>query len=139
MRKSVAIQSLEEMGLIEENAVQRPDPPEDLTAEQKEEWLAVVKRLPADWFQRETHAMLSAYCRHASEAKRIAAIIEAHTKDPGITESWLKCYDRLLKLQEREGRAMSSIATRLRFTNQATFSAQRSKPDSETEDLPWDD
>ena len=139
MTKSATVIALEATGLIEDDELQRPEPPADLNREQREEWRAIVNRLPADWFQRETHAMLAAYCRHASEAKRIASIIAAHVKDPGITEAWLKCYDRLLKLQEREGRAMSSIATRLRFTNQSTFSKQRSRPDTESDDLPWED
>jgi hypothetical protein len=37
-------------------------------------------------------------------------------------------YDQLLKMQEREGRALSSLATRLRITQQATVSAKAKKP-----------
>ena len=37
--------------------VARPEPPEDLTENQSAEWRAIVGRLPADWFQRETHGL----------------------------------------------------------------------------------
>jgi len=38
-----------------------------LTDEQAEEWRAVVSRMAADWFPRETHGMLLAYCRHSQK------------------------------------------------------------------------
>lgn len=138
MTKSATVKALEATGLIVDEGQRRPEPPADLTREQREEWRAVVNRLPADWFPRETHAMLTAYCRHVCEARRIAGIISAHVKDPGITEAWLKMYDRLLKAQERESRAMQLCATRLRFTNQSSFTRDRTRPEAETEDLPWE-
>ena len=104
--------------------VQRPDAPYDLTDEQSEEWWAVVNRLPANWFPRETHALLAQYCRHVVAARRVAELIGAcQTVEPFEVEQ----YDRLLKMQEREGRAMSSLATRMRITQQSTFDKERKK------------
>jgi hypothetical protein len=37
--------------------VRRPEPPDELTDEQATEWRAIVNRLGADWFPRETHPM----------------------------------------------------------------------------------
>jgi len=34
--------------------ISRPDAPVDLTDEQAAEWRAIVNRMPADWFTRET-------------------------------------------------------------------------------------
>ena len=39
----------------------RPDAPYDLTDEQSKVWWSVVDRLPADWFPRETHPLLSQF------------------------------------------------------------------------------
>jgi hypothetical protein len=50
----------------------RPEPPSDLTDDQAAEWRAVVERMPADWFPRETYGLLSQYCRHVVTARRIA-------------------------------------------------------------------
>ena len=57
--------------------IERPDAPYDLTDEQAEEWWAVVNRLPAEWFPRETHALLAQYCRHVVAARRVAELIDA--------------------------------------------------------------
>jgi hypothetical protein len=39
--------------------IARPDAPYDLTDEQSDEWWAVVNRMPADWFPRETHGNIA--------------------------------------------------------------------------------
>jgi hypothetical protein len=113
--------------------VARPEAPYDLTDEQTEEWWAVVNRLPADWFPRETHAVLSQYCRHVVSARRVAQLIQSEETGEGFD---LDQYDKLLKMQEREGRALSSLATRLRITQQATVSAKAKKPT--VGKLPWE-
>jgi len=111
----------------------RPEPPSELTDEQAAEWLAVVERLPADWFQRETHGMLAQYCRHVVDARRVAQLIESAC---GSDEFDVNEYDRLLKMQEREGRALSSLATRMRMTQQATYDEKKKKPIRGAK--PWD-
>ena len=52
-----------------------PEPPEDQTEEQAAEWRAVVARMRADWFPRETHGLLALYVRHACIARRIARLL----------------------------------------------------------------
>lgn len=112
---------------------ERPDAPYDLTDEQTQEWWAVVNRMPADWFPRETHGMLSQYCRHVVAARRVAQLIAKAEKAKSLDVS---DYDRLLKMQEREGRAISSLATRMRISQQATFDKERKKPKTVTK--PWE-
>lgn len=113
--------------------IRRPDPPAELTEEQAEEWRAVVNRLSADWFPRETHGMLAQYCRHVVAARRIGQLIEntesAETVD--IDE-----YDKLLKMQEREGRAISSLATRMRLSQQSTVRAESARKPKQVR-KPW--
>lgn len=112
--------------------VERPDAPYDLTDEQAQEWWAVVNRMPADWFPRETHGMLSQYCRHVVAARRVAQLV---TQCEGDDDFDVDAYDKLLKMQEREGRALSSLATRLRISQQATIDKRRQKPNKG--DRPW--
>jgi hypothetical protein len=124
-KKSVAALSV----AMPVGVTQRPDAPYDLTDEQSEEWWAVVNRMPADWFPRETHALLAQYCRHVVTARRVAQLI-ADAENPKAKGAGLDvdAYDKLLKLQEREGRAMSSLATRMRLTQQTTYDPKRKKP-----------
>jgi hypothetical protein len=116
------------------HAIQRPDPPDELTEEQARVWYAVTESLPAEWFGRETHDILAQYCRHVVAARRVAQLIAqlelAEAFDIGE-------YDTLLKMQEREGRALSSLATRMRLTQQTTYDKSKAKGRSATR-KPWE-
>lgn len=117
--------------------IERPAPPDDLSDEQKAEWRTIVEALPGDWFGPETHALLAQYCRHAVAARRIAQIIAEYEKTKKGFD--VEEYDRLLKMQEREGRALSSLGTRMRITQQTRYDksrkrGSRARPPWESED-----
>ena len=114
-----------ELSIIQGEFGERPEPPEDLTPEQAEEWKAVVNRLAPDWFPRETHGILAQYCCHVVERKEIDALIAECKGNPEFS---VEDYDRLLKMREREGRAASSLATRMRMTQQTTYDKSKKKP-----------
>ncbi len=115
------------------HVIERPRPPADLTDEQADEWRAVANSLPADWFGRETLPMLAQYCRHVVASKRVAALVaQCEAGD----ELDLRDYDRLLKMQEREGRAITSLATKMRISQQSTY--DKSKKKTEQVRKPWD-
>ena len=138
-RGRISAASLEVAAAKPLETVQRPDAPYDLTDEQSEEWWAVVNRLPADWFPRETHGLLAQYCRHVVAARRVAQLVraaESEVDEGGQAVLDLNRYDQLLKMQEREGRALSSLATRLRITQQATISEKTKKPSQAKR--PWE-
>lgn len=100
--------------------VERQRPPHELTDEEVEVWAAVVDSLPADWFTRSNVPLLGQYCRHVVQGKRIAELIEKATSDidPGTKRPTLTIddYDRLLRMQERESRTMTTLATKMRIT-----------------------
>jgi len=112
----------------------RPEPPADLTPEQADEWWAVVERMPADWFPRETHGLLSQYCRHVVTARRVAQLIQSAE---GADDLDIQQLDQLYKMQEREGRALSSLATRMRISQQALIDKRTDKP-GKTAKKPWE-
>lgn len=105
-------------------AIPRPGAPRELSDEQAAEWRAIVDRMPADWFGRETHGLLIQYCRHFVAARRVAQLIERMELDDGFEVSE---YKTLLTMQEMESRAMSSLATRMRLTQQTTYHPEKSK------------
>lgn len=122
-RKSTAALSVVRASPVE--AYQRPQPPADLTDEQADEWVAIINRLPADWINRETEPLLAQYCRHIAASRRVAALVQQAEADKDCD---LRDYDRLLKMQEREGRAMTSLATKMRISQQATYDKSKKKP-----------
>jgi hypothetical protein len=113
--------------------VRRPDPPNELTDEQAVEWREVVNRMPADWFGRETHGMLAQYCRHVVAARRVAELVATIEKDQDFD---LLAYDRALKMQEREGRALSALATRMRVSQQTAYDPKRKRQSAGKK--PWE-
>jgi hypothetical protein len=131
-RVSAASMEVATIGKVE--TLQRPDAPYDLTDEQSTEWWAVVNRMPADWFPRETHGMLADYCRHVVKSRRIAQLVDDAESQDAIDVDRL---DKLYKMAERESRAASSLATRMRISQQATVRAEQARKPAQVE-RPWE-
>ena len=131
-RKSVASLALRPVTPVE--TTPRPAPPHELSDEEAEEWRAVVDRLPADWFARETHALLIQYCRHVVTARRIRQLI---TKLEAEEDFSLKDWAEALKMQQRESAILASLATKMRISQQATYDKSRKKGDGGSA-KPWD-
>lgn len=97
----------------------RLSPPAHLPDAEQEVWLQVVNDQPANAFT-ETHApLLELYCRHIVHARILADELLNFDRAWIADEDGLKRYDKLLTMHERESRAASSAATRLRITRQA--------------------
>jgi hypothetical protein len=144
-RKSAASLSVISSSGIE--TIERPRPPSDLNQEQAREWVSIVNRMPADWFPRETHGMLAQLCRHLVAARRVADMITALENElsgepeEGQTQAQIilgatKAFDRLYKMQEREGRAISSLSTKMRLSQQSTYDKSKRKPGQTRK--PWE-
>lgn len=116
-RKSAA--SLEVLARPAPGVAERLPAPLHISEAELAVWLQVVNDQPADAF-RDTHApLLELYCRHVVNARVIADELSNFQREWLADDDGLKRYDRLLAMAEREGRAASSLATRLRITRQA--------------------
>lgn len=104
--------------------VPRLPPPHDLTDEEVEVWVAVVNDQPADHFTPSTGVMLAQLCRHVIASRRIAELIERAVGDSGLA---IQDYDRLLHMQERESRAIASLSTKMRISQQSTTNHRGNK------------
>ncbi|HUH38724.1 MAG TPA: hypothetical protein VL027_12345 [Spongiibacteraceae bacterium] len=101
-------------------STERLQPLLTLTDAERAVWIDLVNDQPASAFT-ATHApLLAQYCRHIVQSQLIADEISNFDRAWLADDDGLKRYDRLLAMQEREGRAASSLATRLRITRQAT-------------------
>jgi len=117
-------------------SARRPQPLDELTDEQKIEWLTVVNRMPADWFPDETLALLAQYCRHVVSSRRISQKIDEF--ETGKKRMVVKSYDQLLRMREREGRALSSLATRMRISQHSSYDKTKQRGKVIDESDPWD-
>ena len=115
-------------------AAKPPEPPAELTELQATEWRAIAAALPADWFRRETWPLLAQYCRHIIAARRVAQLAEQCEQADAFD---LLEYDRLGKMAERESRVLTSLATKMRISQQSLY--DKSKRKGSVAKRPWDD
>lgn len=103
----------------------RPQAPADLNADQREIWERTVANEAADVFKTAAlQQLLKEYCRHVVSAKKLAGMIEATEKLSQMSADDLGDYDKLLKMRDRETKAIADKATKLRLTNQARYTPQ---------------
>ncbi len=115
MRKRGRKSSAELAVVAVSQEARRPSPPAELTEAQAKIWQDIVDTQPGGWFRPAEDALLIAYCRHVDAANRVSAIATAFD----YTTGKLGDLDRLLRMHERETRAISSLATRMRLTQQS--------------------
>jgi hypothetical protein len=110
----------------------RQPPPASLSKEEAAEWVAIVNRMPGGWFGRETHALLTAFCRHTVEADRLSGMLAvlddtlAEAAHQGRHEFDLICEslgtrEQLLRLRNAETRSLNAVARAMRLTQQSAF------------------
>jgi hypothetical protein len=105
----------------------RPEPPADLTPRQGDIWREIVGSEDPNFFNTGAlRGLLAAYCRHREAYEGISAIIN------GFDPQWLKAsegakrYKDLLKMRDLETRGATSLATKLRLTNQSRYTEKTS-------------
>ena len=96
----------------------RPPAPAELTAQEAEVWSEIVESIPGGWISRAQEPLLAAYCRHVSAADRLSIMID-HFKPDLEEPGALQRFAKLLSMRERETKALSSLATRMRLTQQS--------------------
>jgi hypothetical protein len=93
----------------------RPDPPAHLTAGQANVWRSIVGSLPGGWIDAPQEPLLACYCRHVESANFLSAMVDKLD----LKTCDLAHADRLLRMRERETRASTAVATKLRLTQQS--------------------
>ena len=97
----------------------RPEPPQNFTEDEALLWRDVVATKPADWFMRDSQPMLAAYCQavvmHRELMRRWHALdVAAEIKD----------VRDLVTLINKTASSASSLATKLRLTQQSRYTPQ---------------
>ena len=114
--------------------IERPAPPAELTSDEAAEWRMVVSDMPADWFRESNLSVLEGYCRTSANCRRIASLITEMTSGESLD---IKEYERLLKMQELQHRALLSFATKMRLTQQSTYDREKATAPRKNK-KPWE-
>lgn len=104
-------------------------------------WVEVVNDQPAGAFTPTHVPLLELYCRHIVQARILSDELANFDRAGMAGDDGLKRYDMLLKMAERESRAASSLATRLRITRQAVehpITAGRALRNKAKSRKPWE-
>jgi hypothetical protein len=91
--------------------------------------------MPPTWFSRQAYPLLVAYCRHTVAARRVAELIEIEEASSAFN---LENFEKLLKMQEREGRAVGSLATKMRLSR-SSVDDRWQQPTAPSGPRPWQD
>lgn len=102
----------------------RPEPPLSLNDRAQDEWRRVVNRMPSDWFTDETLSLLQAYCEHVAEGEALQLMIEKVRKLAMADDEAFDRYRKLCAMKDTQTRAMLSCATKMRMTQQSTYTAK---------------
>jgi hypothetical protein len=113
-------------------SIRRPSPPNTLTEAEAAEWKAIVNRMPADWFPRETHPMLVQLCRLTVRSHDIARLINKAT----VGNAPMDEYQKLLRLEASTTEGIARLCTRMRISQQSTYDKSKHKPRTAKYD-PW--
>jgi hypothetical protein len=121
---------------------ERPQPPSDLTEFQREVWRRTVASEVATFFRTAAlQALLKEYCRHVEAADVLARQINAFQPEWLAEGEALGRYGELLKLRDRETKAIGDKATKLRLTNQSRYTPQAAataSKDAGDRPKPWE-
>jgi hypothetical protein len=113
-RKSTAA-----LSVVATSLPQRMEPPQELTESQAALWREIVAGKPVEWFAADNAPLLAEYVRAVDMGNRLALEIEltlAGTADHSLKD--------LLKMRDTEAKRATSIATKMRLTQQSRYTPQ---------------
>jgi hypothetical protein len=112
--------------------IRLPDPPDDFSDEQVAVWRSIIAEHPIDWLDSGSKPLFAAFCRASVESKRIGDLITSNAADWLKDDEGLCRYKELRKIQAQLSAELTSLATKLRLTQQSRYRADaagaRSKP-----------
>lgn len=104
----------------------RPEPPICLNDRAVDEWRRVVNRMPSDWFTDETLSLLQAFCEHVAEGEALQLMVEKVRRKAMTDDECFKRYKELCAMKEAQTRAALSCATKMRLTQQSSYTTKAS-------------
>ena len=111
--------SLASLSVITPSVVRRVEPPADLTEAEADLFSQIVATKPADWWTVDNAPLLVEYVRALTMLDLLAAQIRGALKDGEAAT-----IKDLMKLRDMESRRAMSLATKMRLSQQSTYSTR---------------
>jgi len=116
------------------DAIPRPEPPAELSAEERYEWIDLCNALPATYFPPATRMMLVSYCRHVAVGRHWSELIHKCERTRPFDE---KRYGWLCNQQRAETQAIYGCLRAMRLTHLASYAKERAAVPTEMA-KPWE-
>lgn len=102
-------------------------PPAGLTADEAQVWRETVEARSADYFGEDAAPLLEEYARVVVMCRLLAVQIQTAIAGggEGDGEGTVRLLKELLDMRDKESRRMTSIATKLRITNQSRYTPDK--------------
>lgn len=121
----------------------RAPPPEGLTDAQARLWRGIVETEPAHLFDSEARRhLLRLYVEHACFRASLQTLIDRSPVEAFGDPDAFKTFEAMLRARDRETKALVSLATRMRLTNQSRYTpaaAGSAGRNHTSGPKPWDD
>jgi len=130
--------SLSIANVIEGGFDRRPQPPDNLTSEQRQFWEKTVASEPPDFFaSHATQQLLMMLCYHHDEVERINKDLKKYRRELMKSGD----YPKYVRVRGEEIRRFVSVATKLRLTNQSRYGSRTaaSAQQNAAKYRPWED
>lgn len=113
--------------------------PDDLTGEEAEVWSRVAATKPGDWWDAGSTPLLAQYARAVVQSETVAELVRTVLDNLRADPDELGRYKELRKIQAALSAEISSLATKMRLTQQARYNAKNSDTASRksTGRKPW--
>jgi hypothetical protein len=112
------------LSVIAVDELARPEPPEELDADEAKEWREIAAALPPTWFGRETSPILVQYCKLIVRIRGLSIKIKQLEKKKDFD---VVSYNRLVQTEQTQTRLMLLLATKMRITQQSSYDKSKRK------------
>ena len=118
--------SLESVATVTPMPLRMVQPPEDLSAEECSVWARVAATKPSEWWDAGSVPLLAQYCRAVVQSELVAGLVASTGKAMLTDPDELGRYKELRKIQAALSGEMTSLATKMRLTQQSRYNAKNS-------------
>ena len=101
-------------------------PPDDLAPDEAEVWSRVVATKPADWWDAGSVPLLAQYARASVQAEQVAELVRVVLAGLRSDPDELGRYKDLRNIQAKLSAELTSLATKMRLTQQSRYNAKNS-------------
>lgn len=113
--------------------------PSDLSAEEADVWAKVSATKPGEWWDAGSLPLLAQYCRATVQSDLVADLVRTVSDNLRTDPDELGRYKDLRKIQAALTAELTSLATKMRLTQQSRYNAKNSDTASRkaTGRKPW--